>query len=432
MNPSARLAAAIEILGVTDEQRRPVADVLRDWGRGHRFAGSKDRAAIADIAYDALRVRASAAWIMGDETPRSLVLGALRRLRGVPTESIAALANGQDHAPPPLSDDERARLEADDLTAAPAHVLGDYPEWLAPAFADVFGADAAAEGEAMACRAPVDLRVNGLKGDRAKALRALGHLHPEDTPHSPWGLRLRHTPEERAPAMAAEPAYAKGLVEVQDEGSQLAVLLASAAPGQQVLDLCAGGGGKTLALAAAMTNKGQIYAADADGRRLTPIYDRLARADARNVQVRAPRGQEDVLADLVGRCDIVLVDAPCTGTGTWRRNPDAKWRLRPGALEQRTKAQDEVLAAAVRYLKPGGRLVYVTCSVLREENEDRVAALLAAHADLLPMDAGVMASRAGVPTLGEQASKLGAGLRLTPRTTGTDGFYVAALVRTGG
>ncbi|MBE7219720.1 MAG: RsmB/NOP family class I SAM-dependent RNA methyltransferase [Caulobacteraceae bacterium] len=431
MNPSARVTAAIEVLTVTEEQRRPVSDVLRDWGRSHRFAGSKDRAAIADLAYDALRVRASAAWIMGSDGPRDLMLGALRRARGMTTEAIAALADGSEHGPQPLSDTERARLDADDLTAAPSHVRGDYPEWLADDFATVFGDAAAEEGAAMARRAPVDLRVNGLKGDRAKALRSLAHLHPIETPHSPWGLRLVHSQAERAPAMAAEPAYAKGLVEVQDEGSQLAVLLAGAAPGQQVLDLCAGGGGKTLALAAVMANKGQIYAADSDGRRLTPIYDRLARADARNVQVRAPRGQADVLSDLVGRCDLVLVDAPCTGTGTWRRNPDAKWRLRPGALEQRAKAQDEVLAAAVRYLKPGGRLVYVTCSVLRGENEDRVAALLDAQPDLLPVDAGVMASRAGVPELGAQASRLGPGLRLTPRATGTDGFYVAALAKAG-
>ncbi|MCW6511094.1 RsmB/NOP family class I SAM-dependent RNA methyltransferase [Lichenifustis flavocetrariae] len=430
MNPSARLSAAIEILTVMDEQRRPVADVLRDWGRSHRFAGSKDRAAIGDLAYDALRVHASAAWIMGDASPRAVLLGALRRIRGMTSETIAGLLTGQDHAPAPLTEAELARLDTDTLADAPDHIRGDIPEWLAPSFAAVFGQDTAAEGEALSRRAPVDLRTNLLKGDRAKAERALKHLGPEPTPYSPWGLRLVHS--DRAPAMAAEPAYAKGLVEVQDEGSQLAALLSGAGPGQQVLDLCAGGGGKTLALAAMMENKGQVYAADADGRRLTPIYDRLARADARNIQVRAPRGTQDVLADLAGRCDLVFIDAPCTGTGTWRRNPDAKWRLRPGALEQRCKAQDEVLAAAVRYLKPGGRLLYATCSVLHEENEDRIAALLAAHPDLLPLDAGVMAARAGVPQLGNHASKSGPGLRLTPRTTGTDGFYIAALTRAAG
>ncbi len=169
----------------------------------------------------------------------------------------------------------------------------------------------------------------------------------------------------RGPALSAEPAYVKGAVEVQDEGSQLASLLSGAKPDMQVLDLCAGGGGKTLALAAMMENHGQIYAADDDGRRLTPIFDRLARAGARNVQVRAPRGQRDILSDLAGRCDVVLIDAPCTGSGAWRRNPDAKWRVRPGALEQRIKDQNETLERAAGYVKPGGHLVYVTCSLLK-------------------------------------------------------------------
>ena len=432
MIPSARLSAAIEILTVTEAQRRPVGDVLKEWGRANRFAGSKDRNAIADLLFDTLRVRSSAAWIMGDEAPRSVLLGALRQSRGLDIAAIAALFTGHDHAPAPLTDAERNRLETATLEDAPDHIVGDYPEWLAPAFSAVFGSDAGTEGQALAGRAPLDLRTNTLKGERAKAERALAHLHPAPTPYSPWGMRLTTAADARTPAMAAEPAYVRGLVEIQDEGSQIAALLSGAKSGWQVLDLCAGGGGKTLALAGMMENKGQIYAADSDGRRLTPIFERLTRANARNVQVRTPRGSEDVLADLVGRCDLVFVDAPCTGTGTWRRNPDAKWRLRPGALEQRCKTQDEVLDAAVRYLKPGGRLVYVTCSILRDENEDRVAALLGRQDHLAPLDAGKLATDAGVPVLAERASSLGPGLRLTPRTVGTDGFYVAALTRLSG
>lgn len=432
MLPSGRVAAAIEILGVLEEQRRPVADVLKDWGRSHRFAGSGDRAAIADLVFDALRVRASAAWIMGADTPRAVVLGMLHRRRGWSTDDLSTLCDGTIHAPAPLTGDERARLDTASLDDAPPEVRGDYPAWLAPQFAAVFGDEAAAEGAALAGRAPIDLRVNGLKGGRDKAMRALSHLGAEPMAHSPWGLRIKAAADARPPAVSAEPAYVKGLVEIQDEGSQLAVLLSGAQPGWQVLDLCAGGGGKTLALAAMMANRGQIYAADKDSRRLAPIFDRLGRADVRNVQVRSPRGEQDVLADLAGRCDLVFVDAPCTGTGTWRRNPDAKWRLRPGALEQRAKVQDEVLAEAVRFLKPGGRLLYVTCSLLREENEDRIGALLSRQADLLPLDARHLATQAGVPDLGDRASPIGPGLRLTPRTTGTDGFYVAALTRVAG
>ncbi len=430
MTPGARLAAAIEVLAAVEAQRRPAPDCLKDWGLAHRFAGSKDRAGIASLVYDALRVRASAAWIMGEETPRAVLLGMLRAMRGLDVEAVAGLANGEGHGPAALTEGERAAFLHGSLDGAPDPVRGDYPDWLAPSFASAFGADAAEEGRALAGRAPLDLRVNTLKADRGKALRALAHLGAAATPRAPNGLRVPPGEDGRAPALTAEPAYAKGQVEIQDEGSQIAALLSGAKAGSQVLDLCAGGGGKSLALAAQMTNKGQIYATDADGRRLAPIHDRLARADARNVQVRHPRRGQDVVADLAGRCDLVLVDAPCSGTGTWRRHPDAKWRMRPGALAERCKDQDAALAQACRFLRPGGRLVYVTCSVLREENEDRVAALLDARPDLLPLDAARMAAEAGLPDLGGLASRLGPGLRLTPRTAGTDGFYVAGLLKT--
>ncbi|MDB5593175.1 MAG: transporter [Hyphomicrobiales bacterium] len=411
------------------ERRRPAADSLKDWGLGHRFAGSKDRASIASHVYDALRVRSSAAWIMGVETPRAIVLGSLRQIRGLGVEEIGALCTGETHAPFKLTEEEEARLRDASLDNAPDHVRGDYPEWLAEHFAAAFGDHAVAEGRALADRAPVDLRVNRLKGDRDKAIKMLAHLEPEPTPLSPLGLRLKTSADGRGPSLSAESAYTRGFVEIQDEGSQLASLIAGAKPGMQVLDLCAGGGGKTLALAAEMDNKGQIYATDSDGRRLMPIYARLDRANVRNVQVRAPKGTTDILADCVKRCDLVLVDAPCTGTGTWRRNPDAKWRTRPGALTQRQSEQDEVLERAEKYVKQGGVLAYVTCSLLRVENEDRIDAFLSAHADFLPLDAAHIARRAGLPELAEHASPHGAGLRLSPRTSGTDGFYIALLLR---
>jgi 16S rRNA (cytosine967-C5)-methyltransferase len=427
MTPAARPAAAIEVLADIEDKRRPAADSLKEWGLAHRFAGSKDRAAIASLVYDGLRRKSSSAWIMGADTPRASMLGALRTLRGLAPDAIAALFSGVGHAPAPLSEDERHRLETVDLAQAPAHVRGDYPEWLAPSFASAFGELAVEEGLALSRRAPFDLRVNLLKGNRDKALQRLAHLHPEVTVHSPLGLRLPVGEDGRSASLQAEPAYIKGFVEVQDEGSQLAALLCAVEPGQQVLDLCAGGGGKTLAFAAAMQNKGQIYATDEDGRRLAPMFARLERADARNVQVRAPKAGKDVLADLVSRCDVVAVDAPCTGTGTWRRNPDAKWRMRPGALAERLKDQTEVLEAAVRYLKPKGRLVYITCSLLREENEDQVAAFLARHEGFRALEPSRVAEQAGLPALAEFASPHGPGVRLTPRSAGTDGFFIAAL-----
>ncbi len=429
MTPSARISAAIEILADITERRRPAADGLKDWGLGHRFAGSKDRAAIASHVYDALRVRSSASWIMGEETARAVVLGSLRQLRGMDADAISALCTGEAHAPAVLSEHETTRLSHATLDDAPDHVRGDYPDWLAAHFAAAFGEHAVAEGRALAGRAPIDLRVNRLKGEREKATKMLAHLLPEETPLSPLGLRLNAGADGRGPSLSAESAYVRGFVEVQDEGSQLASLIAGAKPGLQVLDFCAGGGGKTLAMAAEMANKGQVYAYDSEGRRLMPIYPRLERADVRNVQVRAPKGNKDVLADIEARCDIVLVDAPCTGTGTWRRNPDAKWRTRPGALEQRMKEQDEVLENSAKYVKSGGVLAYITCSLLRAEDEDRIDAFLGKHADFLPLDAAHIARRANLPELAQFASPHGVGLRLSPRTSNTDGFYVALLLK---
>ena len=428
MTPAAHISAAIEILDDIAQRRRPVASALKDWGTTHRFAGSKDRAAIASLAFDALRKRASAAFVMDDDSPRGVMIGALREARGLSVDAIAALCSGERHAPAPLSPQERTRLETATLDDAPAHVRGDYPQWLAERFEAAFGAGAAVEGAALAERAPVDLRVNILKTSRAEALEKLAHLEPRETPLSPLGLRILPG-HGRGPALTAEPDYVRGLVEPQDEASQLAALLCAAAPGEQVLDLCAGGGGKALALAGQMHNRGQIYAFDDDGRRLTPLIDRAERAGARNIQLRAPRGKADVLADLKNRCDLVLIDAPCTGVGAWRRHPDAKWRVAPGALEQRLADQRNLLALAPRYVKPGGRLVYVTCSLLRDENEDQIAAFLAANTGFAALSATEACERAGLPQLVRFASPHGPGLRFSPASAGADGFYVCVLHR---
>ncbi len=429
VTPGGRLSAAIEVLAEIEARHRPAADALKDYGLAHRFAGSKDRAAVAAHVYDALRRRASSAWIMDDETPRAIVLGSLVRARGLDAAAVAALCDGDVHAPEPMSEAERAALATRTLEDAPDHVRGDFQAWLAPSLAAVLGDALVAEMEAMAERAPVDLRVNTLKATRDKAMKSLAHLSPEPAAHAPHGLRLPLGADGRGPALVGEPAFVKGLVEVQDEGSQLAVALARPRPGEQVLDLCAGAGGKTLALAAATENRGQVYAADTDGRRLAGLHPRLDKSGARNIQVRAPRRGVPPIADLAGRCDLVLVDAPCTGTGTWRRNPDAKWRVRPGALEQRIREQDVALAEAARAVKPGGRLVYVTCSLLAEENEARVRAFRAVHPDFASVPAAEAATAAGLPGLVGLADPTGTGLRLTPLRTGTDGFFVAILVR---
>jgi 16S rRNA (cytosine967-C5)-methyltransferase len=429
MHPSARIAAAIEILDDLESRRRPASDALKDWGLAHRFAGSKDRAAIASLVYDALRRRASARYMMKSECSRAEMIGALALARDLSREEIEGLFSGVGHAPAPLSGAERENLAARDLEGAPDWVLGDYPDWLAPHFSRAFGDEAVAEGRALAARAPLDLRVNALKSTRPEMLAELAHLGAQTCRYAPLGLRIPQGAAGRGAALDAEPAYARGMVEVQDEGSQIAAALCRAAPGETVLDLCAGGGGKALALAAMMDNRGALFATDADGRRLTPIFSRLERAGASNITVRAPRGKTDPVADLAGQCDLVVVDAPCTGVGTWRRNPDAKWRTRPGALALRQTAQDEVLARGARHVRPGGRLVYITCSLLCEENEDRLAAFLAANPEYSCEPAAESLRLAGMAGLDAAASPHGPGLRLTPARHDSDGFYVAVLHR---
>jgi 16S rRNA (cytosine967-C5)-methyltransferase len=430
MTPAARLSAAIEVMADIETRWRPAADALKDWGLAHRFAGSSDRAAIAGLVYDGLRRKSSSAWLMGESGPRAVLIGMLHRERGLSVEEIAALCSGARFAPAPLTETERTALTGDTFASASAAVLGDYPDWLEPHFSRVFGEERAAEGAALASRAPLDLRVNTLKAEREEVLPKLAHLNAEPTRWSPIGLRLRLSADAKSPAIHAEPTFLKGAIEIQDEGSQLAALFAGAKPGEQIVDLAAGAGGKTLALAAVTENRGQIYATDIDKRQLAPIHERLARASARNIQVRTPRGEADVLADLAGRIDLALIDAPCTGTGAWRRNPDAKWRVRPGALAERVKQQEVLLDRAAALVKAGGRIAYITCSVLAEENGDQIRSFLSRHRDFAvvpPRDvvAATLGERAMMFCRAALLSK--EGLLMTPRATDTDGFYVAVM-----
>src|SRR5436190_23797479 len=379
MTPAARLSAAIELIETIDAQRVPAAKALKEWGTAHRYAGSGDRAAISGLIWDVLRRRASSAWLMDADTPRARVLGMMRLERGMDVEAIAALCDGGRFAPAPLEEAERAALTSRSLDDAPAHVAGDYPEWLDAHLTSVFADDRVAEATAMASRAPLDLRVNTLKAKREKVASSLKHLGARPTPWSPIGLRIVLGADARNPGIHSEEDFVKGAVEVQDEGSQLAALFSAAKPGEQVIDLCAGAGGKTLALAAMMGGKGRLIATDHDKRQLAPIYERLSRAGVHNADIRAPKGDSDPLADIRASADLVLIDAPCTGTGTWRRNPDAKWRMRPGALEVRLKDQAEVLDRAAALVKSGGRITYITCSVLPPENGAQVRAFVARH-----------------------------------------------------
>jgi len=416
-----RIAAAAEVLDEIDARHRPAHLALKAWGERARYAGAKDRAFVSGLVLDALRRRRSLGWMMDDETGRARTLGGLRFGWGWPLERLETAAR-EPHGPGALTAAERGRLAAPkSLDDAPAPVWGDYPDWMDAPLERAFGEARAMEGRALAARAPVDLRVNALKTDIAHVQKALAPFHPEPLGFPPDALRIAApAAQDRAAPVESAPEFAKGWFEVQDAGSQIAAAVAGELKGRQVLDFCAGGGGKTLALAAAMANTGQLYAYDADPRPLSETVRRAARAGVRNLQVRSPI-RPDALAGLEGRMDLVFVDAPCTGSGTWRRHPDAKWRLSAAQLARRMAEQEAILVASSAYVRPGGRLIYATCSLLSEENEDRVAALVGRRADFTPEPVELEAAASWRTPEGF--------LRLTPRTAGTDGFFVAVLRR---
>ena len=425
MQLAGRLAAAIEVLQDIETRHRPVPMALADWGKAHRFAGSGDRAAIGNIVFDVMRKRASLGWRMGADTPRALVLGWAAEQPGTDLDAMSALC-AQKHGPDPLSDAEKAALCAEPQSG-PSHVQANVPEWLWPSFVAAFGEAAMGQGAALAQRAPVDLRANTLKTTCDKLLVQLAKFEARPGPLTPSCIRIE-VPDglRRTPNLEAEPAFQRGLFEIQDAASQAAALLVDAQPGMQVADICAGAGGKTLALAASMQNKGQLFAWDADRNRLKPIIARLNRAGARNVQV-IPADEVDKLDELAGRFDRVLADAPCTGSGSWRRKPDAKWRLTPESLASRQTDQRAVLDRAARLVKPGGRVIYVTCSLLPEENTAQVQGFLAGHPgfSIVPFaDAWRAASVSEPPVSADGRTDT---LLLTPATHGSDGFFVAVL-----
>ncbi|MBN9053165.1 MAG: RsmB/NOP family class I SAM-dependent RNA methyltransferase [Rhizobiales bacterium] len=427
MRLGGRLSGAIEVLADIETRRRPVADALKDWGLSHRFAGSGDRAAIGNIVYDALRMKLSHAFLMDDDSPTALGHAVLLRQWGLAPEALAAEFEGDRFAPQPLSQDALAAFNARDLATAPLHVQGDIPEWIQPSFEANFAGDWLAEAKALAGRPTLDLRANTLKAGRDKVLKALERNSALASAIARQGIRIpAGEGPARLPNVTADLAFQKGWFEVQDEGSQIVADLVVPGEGEQVLDFCAGGGGKTLAMAAAMHNKGQVHAYDTDRKRLAPIIERLKRAGTRNVQVH-----EDIssLAPLKDRFDRVLVDAPCTGTGTWRRRPDTKWRLTEKNLEERLTQQQEALANASAFVRPGGALFYVTCSILPQENEEQVQGFCKANPKFEILDATDTWQKLFGADTPQPRSRGGKTVTLTPATTDTDGFFFCAMRR---
>ena len=413
MTPAARLQMAIEILEGLEQTAQPVDRFLKAWFRSRRFAGSKDRRAIAERVFSVQRRRAHFSHRLAQQTSRALVIASLLEEGQDP----AALFTG-GYGPAPLTQEERAAI-ATPSSPGPDWVRGEYPFWLEEELRRAFGPRLLEEMSALQQRAPVDLRVNSLKAKRPDVLAALNAegFAAQPTPHSPWGIRI--PPGEGSAALAKSPLFESGAFEFQDEAAQLASLLACAGPGMRVLDLAAGAGGKSLALAAVMNNEGSILAFDDKADRLAPLAERAERAGAACIRIAEKRGGplwEN------GKFGLVFLDAPCSGSGTWRRQPELRWRLTPERLAELNRIQDWLLDDAARHTGPGGRLIYATCSLLRCENQDRVAAFLSRNKDFVPID--LAAGWEGKPVPG-----LGTEFRATPQTTGTDGFYCAGLRR---
>ncbi|MFN4143330.1 RsmB/NOP family class I SAM-dependent RNA methyltransferase [Aestuariivirga sp.] len=425
MRLAGRVSAAIDILAEIFGRHRPASEALKDWGKAHRFAGSSDRHAIGTLVYDVLRRRNSLAFRMGEASPRALALAALHDVWGLSVEAIAAMA-GEQHGPGGLSGPEREALSRTLPERPPLHVAGDVPDWLAPSYEKAFGARAAEEAAALARRAPVDLRVNTLKATRGQVVEALSRFGAAEGPISPLAVRIPAPgPDSRNANVEAEPAHGLGWFEVQDAGSQVAALLSGVGPGMSVADLCAGAGGKTLALAALMRNEGKLLAHDLDRFRLRPIFERLTRAGVTNCEVVS--AQDEGRLESAGPFDCVVIDAPCSGSGSWRRKPDAKWRLTRKQFEQRLKDQRQVLEKGFELAKPGGTILYITCSVLPEENTEQVADFLKRHPEMKLIPYEDQWAR----TLGGEAPKSADGshgtLVLTPAQHDTDGFFIAVL-----
>jgi 16S rRNA (cytosine967-C5)-methyltransferase len=429
MTPAARIEAAIALLGEILAAPRAPADALASaFFRSRRYIGAADRRAISERAWQVLRTRRRLGWWLGaaEESSRLLVAASLL-LSGASLAELDRLYSGGRFAPAPLGEAERRAvgpLEGHTPVhpSMPAAVRLEMPDWILPLMAARFGDALESEMAALEQPAPLDLRVNLLRGTREEArqtLRVEG-IVAEPTPISPWGLRVA----ERAPVVAAK-AFRSGLVEIQDEGSQLVALLAGGAPGMRVADLCAGAGGKTLAMAMTMENRGHIVACDVSETRLAAAVRRLRRAGVHNAERHLLVPGDKWAKRQREKFDRVLVDAPCTGTGTWRRHPDARARLAETDLAELLPRQAGILDLAAGLVRKGGRLVYATCSLLVEENEAQVSEFLMRHPGfaLLPLAAAWPATAGAMP------SGAGPFLFLTPLRHGTDGFFAAVLER---
>lgn len=418
MHPNALLDLATDLLKRVLRFEHPADGVVSDFFRQHRALGSRERHTLAETTYAVLRQR-----LLFQHLAQSGTGPIERRLAILGWQGNAGFLRGA------LGEPEQqwlAQVEAVDRSTLPERLRHNLPDWLAEALKASLGEDFWPFVDSMTAPAPLDLRVNTVKAKRDEARAALhaAGIEAEPMPFSPLGLRVHGKP-----ALQKTEPFTRGDVEVQDEGSQLLALLVDAKRGEMVVDFCAGAGGKTLALGAAMRNTGRLYAFDTSGHRLAALKPRLARSGLSNVYpIQIAYERDERVKRLAGKIDRVLVDAPCSGLGTLRRNPDLKWRQTAQGIEEMRVKQLAILTSAARLVKPGGRLVYSTCSLLEGENEAIATAFDADHAtNFTPLDAAEALAKAQVQRAGELVR--GPYLRLWPHRHGTDGFFAAAWQR---
>ena len=434
MTPLARLFAVMDILNASFASKRPAMLELQDWQKKNRYAGSKDRAAIYALLQDVYRYFGSVSALVKSEEPRLITLGTALRTNRFTLKQLQEGCGVEKYAPHALTAEEISCLSHCEGAAfkqamhiLPMHQQMDLPLWIWERLEANFEDDAIEEARAFLQKASVDIRVNRLKSNIDKQKKIFdGAANPCEI--SPIGLRFSPENGDKAPPQPARaPGYKKGDFEIQDEGSQIVSLLVGAKAGEKILDYCAGGGGKSLALAAEMQNKGQIFAYDAFEARLSESVERIKRAGAHNIQLRRPK--QNALDDLIAKMDRVIVDAPCTGSGTWRRRPDLKWRLTQEQLSKRTEEQRDILDSAKAYPKIGGYLIYITCSLFMEENEEQIAFFL----DNNPNYELISCQEVWEEMFGDNAPKPwssdGYSITLTPASTQTDGFFFAVMER---
>lgn len=432
MKPAARISTAIDLISRIETGRSPMDNIVRDFMASRRFIGSKDRADIVERVYRVKRSQARLGWWIAQgkapDTARTRMIGDLILSEKMTPAALDEIFIEGKYEAAPLDEAERALaafLAGKDLNdpAMPDQIRAECPDWAVDRLRALFGSDFEKQLLAMIDPAPLDLRVNTMKGSVDEAMESLkgNRVRVSKTPYSPIALRA-----EGKPYMGDTRAFKGGLVEIQDEGSQLIGLLSGARPGMRVLDYCAGGGGKTLVLAALMENKGNLVAMDNDTKRLEKGKVRYKKAGIHNIELRSLEDEQHRkwLRRQKGTMDVVLVDAPCSSSGTWRRNPDLRWRFHGPSLEEIMASQSEILDRVADKVKAGGRLVYATCSLFPEENEKQVESFLARHSDyaVLPLGEAWEGDKSAIPCEGPY-------LRLFPAIHGTDGFFAAVLRR---